>query len=209
MHAIDFKEIQEKLADGFLPWQRSFQFWARTSDIYTGYKVSLFRYSFLLLLWSFSFLRIPADLRLCLCLLLCFLRYFSFEWASSRMWRSRRKCGRDNMNLPPTKFTLCALTLVVSSLRYSNFLNWFLVSWPIRHFFLLGVCYCYSNLDFLASSFTVSVLPFILSKACDNQSSTLGLLWFAHLCFLAELDCSKFLMTFYFFFIVFNRLHKF
>uniref|UniRef100_A0A1J3ETW6 Putative aarF domain-containing protein kinase 1 n=1 Tax=Noccaea caerulescens TaxID=107243 RepID=A0A1J3ETW6_NOCCA len=46
MHAIDFKEIQEKLADGFLPWQRSFQFWARTSDIYTGYKVFQLRVSF-------------------------------------------------------------------------------------------------------------------------------------------------------------------
>jgi aarF domain-containing kinase len=41
MHAIDFKEIQEKLSDGFRPWQRSFQFWARATDIYTGYKVSL------------------------------------------------------------------------------------------------------------------------------------------------------------------------
>ncbi|CAA7037290.1 unnamed protein product [Microthlaspi erraticum] len=46
MHGIDFKEIQEKLADGFLPWQRSFQFWARTSDIYTGYKVFQLRVSF-------------------------------------------------------------------------------------------------------------------------------------------------------------------
>ncbi|KAG2256329.1 hypothetical protein Bca52824_075623 [Brassica carinata] len=46
MHAIDFKEIQEKLSDGFRPWQRSFQFWARASDIYTGYKVFQLRVSF-------------------------------------------------------------------------------------------------------------------------------------------------------------------
>ncbi|KAJ9559580.1 hypothetical protein OSB04_004740 [Centaurea solstitialis] len=36
---IDFKEIQEKLSTGFTPWQRSFQFWVRALDIYTGYKV--------------------------------------------------------------------------------------------------------------------------------------------------------------------------
>ncbi|CAH2078039.1 unnamed protein product, partial [Thlaspi arvense] len=46
MHAIDFKEIQEQLCDGFRPWQRSFQFWARASDIYTGYKVFQLRVSF-------------------------------------------------------------------------------------------------------------------------------------------------------------------
>ncbi|KVH98157.1 Protein kinase-like domain-containing protein [Cynara cardunculus var. scolymus] len=36
---IDFKEFQEKLSTGFRPWQRSFQFWVRALDIYTGYKV--------------------------------------------------------------------------------------------------------------------------------------------------------------------------
>ncbi|CAB79391.1 putative protein [Arabidopsis thaliana] len=46
MHAIDFKEIQEKLSDGFRPWQRSFQFWARATDIYTGYKVFQLRMNF-------------------------------------------------------------------------------------------------------------------------------------------------------------------
>ncbi|XP_023635247.1 uncharacterized aarF domain-containing protein kinase 1 isoform X1 [Capsella rubella] len=46
MHAIDFKEIQEKLTNGFRPWQRSFQFWARATDIYTGYKVFQLRMNF-------------------------------------------------------------------------------------------------------------------------------------------------------------------
>ncbi|CAN8325812.1 unnamed protein product [Cochlearia groenlandica] len=46
MHAIDFKEIQEKLADGFRPWQRSFQFWSRATNIYTGYKVFQVRMCF-------------------------------------------------------------------------------------------------------------------------------------------------------------------
>lgn len=36
--AIDFKEIQEKLSTHFRPFQRSFQFWVRAADIYTGYK---------------------------------------------------------------------------------------------------------------------------------------------------------------------------
>lgn len=36
---LDFKDIQEKVSTHFRPWQRSFQFWLRTVDIYTGYKV--------------------------------------------------------------------------------------------------------------------------------------------------------------------------
>lgn len=35
---LDFKDIQEKLSTQFRPWQRSFQFWVRAADIYTGYK---------------------------------------------------------------------------------------------------------------------------------------------------------------------------
>ena len=38
---VDFKDIQEKLSTHFRPWNRSFQFWVRAVDIYTGYKVSL------------------------------------------------------------------------------------------------------------------------------------------------------------------------
>lgn len=36
---FDLKDVQQKLATHFRPWQRSFQFWARAVDIYTGYKV--------------------------------------------------------------------------------------------------------------------------------------------------------------------------
>uniref|UniRef100_A0A3N7FTZ4 ABC1 atypical kinase-like domain-containing protein n=1 Tax=Populus trichocarpa TaxID=3694 RepID=A0A3N7FTZ4_POPTR len=42
---LDFKDIQEKLSTQFRPWQRSFQFWVRAADIYTGYKVFQLRVS--------------------------------------------------------------------------------------------------------------------------------------------------------------------
>uniref|UniRef100_A0A6N2K4E0 ABC1 atypical kinase-like domain-containing protein n=1 Tax=Salix viminalis TaxID=40686 RepID=A0A6N2K4E0_SALVM len=42
---IDFKDIQEKLSTQFRPWQRSFQFWVRAADIYSGYKVFQLRVS--------------------------------------------------------------------------------------------------------------------------------------------------------------------
>ncbi|KAJ6760861.1 ABC1 FAMILY PROTEIN [Salix purpurea] len=45
MPLIDFKDIQEKLSSQFRPWQRSFQFWVRAADIYTGYKVFQLRVS--------------------------------------------------------------------------------------------------------------------------------------------------------------------
>ncbi|XP_010536650.1 PREDICTED: uncharacterized protein LOC104811604 [Tarenaya hassleriana] len=45
MHGIDFKGIQEKLSEGFRPWQRSVQFWVRAADIYTGYKMFQLRVS--------------------------------------------------------------------------------------------------------------------------------------------------------------------
>ncbi|KAF2576242.1 hypothetical protein F2Q70_00004220 [Brassica cretica] len=41
MHGFYFKEISGK----FRPWQRSFQFWVRATNIYTGYKVCQFRVS--------------------------------------------------------------------------------------------------------------------------------------------------------------------
>ncbi|KAK2971354.1 hypothetical protein RJ640_030320 [Escallonia rubra] len=46
MAPIDLKEIQEKLSTHFRPWQRSFRFWVRAADIYTGYKVFQVRVSF-------------------------------------------------------------------------------------------------------------------------------------------------------------------
>ncbi|KAJ9568241.1 hypothetical protein OSB04_004207 [Centaurea solstitialis] len=46
MPSIDLKELQENLSTNFRPWQRSFQFWARAADIYTGYKVFQVRVSF-------------------------------------------------------------------------------------------------------------------------------------------------------------------
>lgn len=39
--AVDINGIKDKLTYQFRPWQRSFQFWVRAIDIYTGYKVSL------------------------------------------------------------------------------------------------------------------------------------------------------------------------
>ncbi|RIA05739.1 hypothetical protein BRARA_K01725 [Brassica rapa] len=47
MNGFDFKEIQEKISDSFRPWQRSFQFWVRATNIYTGYKVCQLRVSLL------------------------------------------------------------------------------------------------------------------------------------------------------------------
>ncbi|CAA2939553.1 unusual kinase [Olea europaea subsp. europaea] len=44
--SIDLKEFQEKLSTGFRPFQRSFQFWVRAVDIYTGYKVFQLKVNF-------------------------------------------------------------------------------------------------------------------------------------------------------------------
>ncbi|KAK3043316.1 hypothetical protein RJ639_002559, partial [Escallonia herrerae] len=46
MAPLDLKEIQEKLSTHFRPWERSFRFWIRAADIYTGYKVFQVRVSF-------------------------------------------------------------------------------------------------------------------------------------------------------------------
>ncbi|GLU18499.1 hypothetical protein SLE2022_347960 [Rubroshorea leprosula] len=46
MPPLDFKESLEKLSAHFTPWQRSFQFWVRAVDIYTGYKVFQLQVSF-------------------------------------------------------------------------------------------------------------------------------------------------------------------
>nr|XP_016501005.1 PREDICTED: uncharacterized protein slr0889-like [Nicotiana tabacum] len=43
---FDIKDFQEKLSSCIRPWQRSFQFWVRVSDIYTGYKVFQLRVGF-------------------------------------------------------------------------------------------------------------------------------------------------------------------
>ncbi|XP_040953208.1 uncharacterized protein slr0889 isoform X2 [Gossypium hirsutum] len=43
---FDFKEIQDKVSLHLRPWHRSFQFWVRAADIYTGYKVFQLRVSF-------------------------------------------------------------------------------------------------------------------------------------------------------------------
>ncbi|CAK7336636.1 unnamed protein product [Dovyalis caffra] len=42
---VDFKDIQDKLSTQFRPLQRSFQFWVRAADIYTGYKLFQLRVS--------------------------------------------------------------------------------------------------------------------------------------------------------------------
>ncbi|KAH6799568.1 hypothetical protein C2S51_036052 [Perilla frutescens var. frutescens] len=46
MLPLDFKEFQEKVSGHLRPWQRSFQFWVRAVDIYTGYKVFQVRVNF-------------------------------------------------------------------------------------------------------------------------------------------------------------------
>ncbi|WKA08870.1 hypothetical protein VitviT2T_026555 [Vitis vinifera] len=46
MPPLDFKDFQEKLSTHFRPFHRSFQFWVRAVDIYTGYKVFQLRVSF-------------------------------------------------------------------------------------------------------------------------------------------------------------------
>ncbi|XP_059286895.1 uncharacterized protein LOC132040281 isoform X2 [Lycium ferocissimum] len=43
---FDTTDFQEKLSSCFRPWQRSFQFWVRAVDIYTGYKVFQLRVGF-------------------------------------------------------------------------------------------------------------------------------------------------------------------
>ncbi|PON85298.1 Protein kinase [Trema orientale] len=42
---LDFKDFQDNFVTHFRPWQRSFQFWVRAVDIYSGYKVFQLRVS--------------------------------------------------------------------------------------------------------------------------------------------------------------------
>ncbi|XP_014505608.1 uncharacterized protein LOC106765480 [Vigna radiata var. radiata] len=44
--AVDINAIKDKLSFHLRPWQRSFQFWVRAIDIYTGYKVFQVRVNF-------------------------------------------------------------------------------------------------------------------------------------------------------------------
>ncbi|WCJ36214.1 Protein kinase superfamily protein [Euphorbia peplus] len=44
--SLDFRDIQDKLSTQFRPLNRSFQFWVRAIDIYTGYKAFQLRVSF-------------------------------------------------------------------------------------------------------------------------------------------------------------------
>ncbi|KAL8142002.1 hypothetical protein V2J09_015034 [Rumex salicifolius] len=43
---FNLTDFREKLSTHLRPWQRSFQFWVRTADIYTGYKVFQARVAF-------------------------------------------------------------------------------------------------------------------------------------------------------------------
>ncbi|KAF6147186.1 hypothetical protein GIB67_009578 [Kingdonia uniflora] len=47
MQFLQFEDFREKLSTHFRPWQRSFQFWVRAADIYTGYKVFQLRVNFM------------------------------------------------------------------------------------------------------------------------------------------------------------------
>ncbi|XP_051115905.1 uncharacterized protein LOC127241058 [Andrographis paniculata] len=44
--SLDLRDIQDKLSAHLSPWHRSFQFWTRAADIYTGYKVFQVRVNF-------------------------------------------------------------------------------------------------------------------------------------------------------------------
>ncbi|XP_010248835.1 PREDICTED: uncharacterized aarF domain-containing protein kinase 1-like isoform X3 [Nelumbo nucifera] len=46
MLSLQVEDLREKLTTHFRPWQRSFQFWIRAADIYTGYKVFQLRVNF-------------------------------------------------------------------------------------------------------------------------------------------------------------------
>lgn len=46
MGTLNLKDFQETISARLMPWQRSFQFWTRAVDIYTGYKVFQVRASF-------------------------------------------------------------------------------------------------------------------------------------------------------------------
>ncbi|KAG9446405.1 hypothetical protein H6P81_012533 [Aristolochia fimbriata] len=43
MPMLQFQDVNEKLSNSSRPWHRSFQFWVRAVDIYTGYKICQFR----------------------------------------------------------------------------------------------------------------------------------------------------------------------
>ncbi|XP_068667368.1 uncharacterized protein [Aristolochia californica] len=46
MPMLQLQDFNEKLSKSFRPWQRSFEFWVRAADIYTGYKICQFRVKF-------------------------------------------------------------------------------------------------------------------------------------------------------------------
>ncbi|KAK9113534.1 hypothetical protein Syun_020331 [Stephania yunnanensis] len=46
LHPLPIEELREKVFNQVRPWQRSFQFWVRAVDIYTGYKVFQLRVNF-------------------------------------------------------------------------------------------------------------------------------------------------------------------
>lgn len=134
--AIDINAIKDKLSFQLRPWQRSFQFWVRAIDIYTGYKVSLS----LSLSFSLIFI-IMLRLFFCFCSncnMHSLFRCFKWESISSKMCRSRKQCGNDSTSLPPTKFSPCALTSEVSSSRFPTFRNLFIIVFFFHSFF--SVC---------------------------------------------------------------------
>ena len=142
---FDFRDVQEKLSAQFRPWERSFQFWVRVADIYTGYKVSV--YDFCVSAWDLESWRFNL---LCGC-----CRCFNYGWNSRRMWRNRRQCGRISMNMQLRRYMLCAPKWVVSSLRYS--VNKSFISLE------MGFLYHFSRLfsTFISIEREIEVLQFI------------------------------------------------
>jgi len=132
--AIDINAIKDKLSFQLRPWQRSFQFWVRAIDIYTGYKVSL---SLLFINMLCVFFCFPTN-----CNVHSLFRCFKWESISSKMCRSRKQCGNDSTSLLPIRFSPCALTSAVSSSRCPTFWNLFILffySFLFFQFYVFGL----------------------------------------------------------------------
>ncbi|XP_038987373.1 aarF domain-containing protein kinase 1-like isoform X2 [Phoenix dactylifera] len=84
MPSPGLREFQENLTARLSPWHRSFQFWIRAAEIYTGYKVSL-------RVW-------------CLCVCVCQFRVRFEKDAEKReaMWERQHELAADKM------YSLCS-----------------------------------------------------------------------------------------------------
>lgn len=137
---FDLNDVKQKLSLQVRPLQRSFQFWVRAIDIYTGYKVSLFLFQQLLHSFNYGFR---------ICFIHSYFRFFNWEWISRRMFWNKKQCGKGSTSLPLIRFSLCALTLVVSSSRFF-FTFWFSWTWfyftcNFGFWFIWCPAFCFSS----------------------------------------------------------------